>query len=278
MPEVKLADGGTLHYEEHGRGEPVLFLNGLMMATRSWVDHVPLLERHVRLILVDFRDQGRSSGLEAGYDLTRHVADLEAFLEALGLDRVHVMGLSYGGEVALLHALDHPRRYQSLVLANVPLRTGNYLAAVGRAWETAAALHDGEQFFRLGIPYVYSSHFYEREQAWLDSREALFAKVLTPEYFEALIRLSQVATGFEVTPAQLRTLHVPTLLLGADEDQIAPLRDLEVYYEHLPHAEMMVLYRTGHGAFYERRQEFCTALLGFVRKHGGASHPDPAAG
>ena len=77
MPEVKLADGGTLHYEEHGDGEPVLILNGLMMATRSWVDHLPMLAPHVRVILVDFRDQGRSSRLEAGYDLSQHAADLE---------------------------------------------------------------------------------------------------------------------------------------------------------------------------------------------------------
>jgi len=267
MPEVKLADGGTLHYEEHGAGEPVVILNGIMMATRSWVDHVPVLAPHVRLILVDFRDQGRSSPLEPGYDLSRHAEDLEAFLEALGLARVHVLGLSYGGEVALLHALKCPGRYQSLVLANVPLRTGSYLTAVGRAWETAAALQDGEQFFRLAIPYVYSPHFYERESAWLDSREALFGKVLTPAYFEALIRLSRAAADFEVTPAQLRTLGMPILLLGADEDQIAPLRDLDVFYEHLPDAELVVLRRAGHGAFLERKQEFCTALLGFVQKH-----------
>lgn len=269
MPEVKLADGGTLHYEEHGHGEPVVILNGIMMATRSWVDHLPMLQPHLRVILVDFRDQGRSSPLEAGYDLTQHAADLEAFLEARGLDRVHVVGLSYGGEVALLHALDHPERYQSLVLANVPLGTGSYLTAVGRAWETAAALHDGEQFFRLAIPYVYSSHFYERESAWLESREALFGKVLTPAYFEALGRLSRAAADFRVTPAQLQTLQVPTLLLGADEDAIAPLRDLDVFYENLPNAELLVLRRAGHGAFLERKREFCTAVLGFVQKHAG---------
>jgi len=270
MPEVTLSDGGTLHYEDHGSGEPVVFLNGIMMATRTWVDHVALLQRHVRVVLVDFRDQGRSSRLEAGYDLTRHAADLEAFLDGLGLARAHVVGLSYGGEVALLHALEHPERYRSLTLANVPLQTSKYLAAVGRAWETAADLHDGEKFFRLGIPYVYSSHFYEREQAWLDSREALFGKVLTPEYFEALIRLSRAAADFEVTPAQLRALDVPTLVLGADEDHIVPLRDLDVYYDNLPDVEMMVLRRAGHGAFYERKEELCTAVLGFVRKHGGA--------
>lgn len=275
MPEVRLGDGGWLHYEIHGRegGPTVVLLNGIMMATRSWVDHVPLLERHCRLVLLDFRDQGRSSRLEAVYGLGRHAEDLGALFDALGLTGVHLVGLSYGGEVAILFALaERARRpssprLRSLVLANVPMRTSAYLAAVGRAWETAAALGDGERFFQLGIPYVYSAHFYEREQAWLDSRQELFGKVLTPEWFEAFVRLSQAAREWRITPAELALIDLPTLLLGADEDAIAPLRDLHAMRDALPRAELLVLAQAGHGAFYERREELATAILGFVTKH-----------
>lgn len=267
MPEVSLKDGGSLFYEIHGEGEPVLFLNGIMMATRSWVDYLPVLSPHLRLIFVDFRDQGRSSRLAEGYDLRRHAADLVELLDALALPRVHVMGLSYGGEVALLFALENLQRLKTLILANVPPRTSSHLTAIGKAWEVAAELEDGERFFQLAIPFIYSAHFYEREAESLASRQELFGKVLTREWFEGLVRLSRAAADFEITPEELRRVDVPVLLLGADEDLISPVRDMEVFREHLPRSELLILHRAGHGAFLEQIPEFTTALLGFVLKH-----------
>jgi pimeloyl-ACP methyl ester carboxylesterase len=268
MPEVALKDGGKLFYETHGTGEPVLFLNGIMMATRSWDDHVQALSGHIRLILVDFRDQGRSSRLDRDYDLGLHVFDLVELLDALGLDRVHLMGLSYGGEVATLFALEHADRLRSLILSNVPLRTSNYLAALGDAWTAAAELGDGDRFFKLAIPHVYSAHFYERELEWLETRRRWFGRAATREWFDGLVRLCKAAARYEMSPDRLRTIGVPTLLIGADEDLIAPLRDLDVFRESIPRCEMVVLRHAGHGAFQERCAELCTVLLGFVRKHG----------
>jgi pimeloyl-ACP methyl ester carboxylesterase len=228
------------------------------------------------LILVDFRDQGRSSRLAEGYDLHRHARDLEALFDALALESVHLMGLSYGGEVALLFAQralsragrgQGPARLRSLILANVPLRTSPYLAAVGRAWEIAAQLHDGSRFFELAIPSVYSAHFYEREGAWLEAHRELFGRVLTPEWFDALVRLSRAARDWSISFEELSRITLPTLLIGADEDHIAPLRDQQVLREHLPDAELLVLHQAGHGAFLERVDAFTTAILGFVTKH-----------
>ncbi|KAB2886711.1 MAG: alpha/beta hydrolase, partial [Kofleriaceae bacterium] len=83
--ELQLSDGGTLYYEVHGdRGAPLVFLNGAMSTTVAWAALVPLVSRHHRLVLVDFRDQGRSSRLPAGYPATRHCADLIELFDHLG--------------------------------------------------------------------------------------------------------------------------------------------------------------------------------------------------
>jgi pimeloyl-ACP methyl ester carboxylesterase len=68
MALLNLKDGGSIYYEIHGDGEPLILLNGLMMNTLSWMDFIPQLADKFKLILFDFRDQGRSSKLTEGYD------------------------------------------------------------------------------------------------------------------------------------------------------------------------------------------------------------------
>jgi pimeloyl-ACP methyl ester carboxylesterase len=273
MAYLTTCDGARLYYEVHGEGEPLLLLNGIMMSTPSWAGFVPVLARRHRLILLDFRDQGRSSTMAGGYDLGVHVDDVRALLDALGVDRVHLLGLSYGGQVALRLALRSGDRLRSLILANVPHAVSNHLRAIGRAWEEAAALHDGERFFTLGIPFVYSAAFYESSLDVLERRQQMFKELLTPEWFEGLVRLSRSAASFRVTPDELRSIATPTLLIGADEDLIAPVRAMEALQDAIPGCELVVIHRAGHGAFLERMNEFATLVIGFATKHGG-----PAAG
>jgi pimeloyl-ACP methyl ester carboxylesterase len=245
----------------------VFFLNGIMMNCMSWAEFVPSFSKSFQLILLDFRDQGRSSKLMGPYDLDRHASDMVELLDALGFDQVHVMGLSYGGQVALRFALHQQERLRSLILANVVRGVSNHLRAIGQAWERAAELGDGERFFQLAIPFIYSSSFYDRSHEYLQQRQELFKSLLTEEWFESLIRLNRSVDGYAVSLEELGTISVPTLLIGADDDMIAPLGDIDEMYEALPESELIVLHKAGHGAFLERKEEFATAVVGFVAKH-----------
>jgi len=274
MPVLTTSDGAELYYEVHGDGgEPLLFLNGIMMSAPSWVAFIPELTKRYRLILLDFRDQGRSSRMDRDYDLDLHVGDVVALLDELGIEQVHLMGLSYGGQVALKLALAHQHRLKTLVLSNVTHSISNHLKAIGRAWETAASLNDGEKFFQLSIPFIYSASFYQGSAELLEQRQQVFKELLTKEWFEGLGRLSRSTATYHVPPEALRTITTPTLLIGADEDLIAPIRNMEVIHESIPGCEFLIIYRAGHGAFLERMNEFLTAVVGFTSKHAGPNKP-----
>ena len=266
MARVELGDGGSLYFEELGEGEPLLVLNGIMMSTASWAELAPVLARRLRVVLVDFRDQGRSSRREPGYDLEAHVDDVLALLDHLGFDRVHLLGLSYGGQVALRLALRRSDRLASLLLANVVRRISRHLRSLGEAWEVAAELDDPRRFFALALPTIYSAGFYERAWPWLEERRALFERALTTEWFEALVRLSRATRDYEVTDAELASIAVPTLLLASDRDLVAPVEHVDELHRLIPEAEMLVLRDAGHAAFLERPGEMATAVLGFVLK------------
>jgi len=267
MPTLRTRDGVELYYEVHGNGEPLVLLGGIMMSAASWAQHVPVLSRHARLILLDMRDQGRSGRMRGEYPLDVHVPDVLALLDELKVERTHLMGVSYGGQVAQRVALTHPERLRTLILANVNHYITNLLAEIGQAWEVAAKLNDGERFFQLAVPFIYSRAFYADHLEALHQRQAMFKRTLTQEWFEGFVRLCHSAMGFRMTADDLRRLEMPTLLLGADEDQLTPLRVMEEMYEAIPHCEFVNLPGTGHGACLERPDDFMTVVIGFLAKH-----------
>lgn len=268
MPYLSTSDGVKLYYEVHGDGgEPLLFLNGIMMSTPSWAAFIPKLSKRYRLILLDFRDQGQSSRMEGDYELDIHAGDVLKLLDELGLEKVHMVGLSYGGQVALTFALQWQHRLKTLILSNVTHSISNHLRAIGKAWETAASLHDGEKFFQLSIPFIYSASFYQGASEFLEQRQQIFKELLNKEWFEGLSRLTRSTSKYYIPPEELRAITTPTLLIGADEDLIAPIRNMEVLHENIEGCEFVIIYRAGHGAFLERMNEFLTAVTGFTSKH-----------
>lgn len=281
MTVLNLKDGGSVYYEVHGEGEPLFLLNGLMMNTVSWMDFIPQLADKFKLILVDFRDQGRSSKLPEGYDNDIHVDDILALFNELNLEKVHLVGTSYGGQVALKFALKHQDRLKTLILPNTPSWIPNQLKAIGEGWEEAAQLYDGAKFFKLAVPWVYSRHFYQTSLEWLSQRQQLFKDMLTKEWFDSIVRLSRSTRNYYISPEQLQTIKVPTLLIGAEEDMVTPIEIMSVMHDNIKGCEFVIMYKSGHGAFLERLNEFVTVICGFVFKHskgnavdaGGLSNP-----
>lgn len=267
MPYLALEDGAKMHYEVHGEGEPAIFLHGIMMSTLSWLPFIPELSKRFKLILVDFRDQGQSSRMKEAYGQDIHVGDIVRLLDELNLPQVHIIGLSYGGQVALRFALQHQKRIKSFCLFNTSNLVSNHLREIGKAWETAAELNDGARFFQLAIPFIYSEAFYEKNLDFLLERQKMFKSLLTKEWFEGFIRLSRSVKDYSISREELKTLQVPTLLVGADLDIIISLRSMQDIHENIPKCEFIMIPNAGHGAFLERMNEFLTIVIGFVSKH-----------
>jgi 3-oxoadipate enol-lactonase len=267
MPQLEVGEGIRINYEVYGQGEPVLFLGGIMMNTVSWATFVPTLSRKFKLILMDFRDQGKSSKMPGPYKIDIHVGDVLKLLDVLAIQKVHLMGVSYGGDVALLFSLKHQDRLKSLMLPNTISVIPNHLKVIGKSWEVAAGLNDGEKFFQLSTPIIYSGAFYDKQMEFLLQRQAMFKELLTKEWFEGFLRLSQSIRDYNVSPEQLKTIKAPTLLIGADKDLITPIELQRILLNNMPNCEFVIIPDAGHGAFLEKMNEFMTIIMGFVLKH-----------
>jgi pimeloyl-ACP methyl ester carboxylesterase len=262
---LKLRCGGTLNYEVYGsQGEWLVFLNGIMMSVPSWKDMTKPVSEHFRLLLVDFRDQGKSSRFSEPYTCDIHVPDLIELFDYLQIERIHMMGVSYGGQVALEFCRNFQDRLKSLSLVTVLPKVTNYLKAMGEGWEIAASLNDGSRFFSLCIPSIYSDIFYENNLEWLLKRQQAFKSTLTEEWFRAFIRLSQSANRFNREDV-LPFIRVPTLVLSAERDILTPSRDMKEMAKAIPHSVALEIQGAGHAAFLEKPNAFLTALIGFLK-------------
>jgi len=101
----------------------------------------------------------------------------------------------------------------------------------------------------------------------LMQRQAMFKALLTKEWFDGFVRLSQSIQSYNVTPEELRTIKVPTLLIAADKDIITPLELQVIMHENIENSELVIIKDAGHGAFLEKMGEFNTLIIGFVAKH-----------
>jgi pimeloyl-ACP methyl ester carboxylesterase len=118
VPKIVL-NGVGLNVRQVGNGPDIVLIHGLAANLAFWrPESVRLLAARYRLTIYDQRGHGYSDLPPAGYTIADMAADLGGLLDALGIDRAHLVGHSHGGAVALRHALDHPDRVASLTLAD----------------------------------------------------------------------------------------------------------------------------------------------------------------
>jgi pimeloyl-ACP methyl ester carboxylesterase len=147
-----------IHYEVSGRGEPVVLLHGFSLDRRMWEPQVAELEREHRVLRVDLRGHGRSAAIR---DSFAAYEDLASVLDAAGVERAALVGLSSGASIAVDFALVHPERVTRLVLASpglggyVPVGSFEWMAPVGealRAGDVAGAVERWAETPLMSIP------------------------------------------------------------------------------------------------------------------------------
>ena len=110
---------GEIHYRDWGgSGRAVALVHGLASNCRIWDFVAPALSRRFRVVALDQRGHGRSFKPDGGYDFASVAADLDAFIDAVGLERPIIAGHSWGGDVALEYAVAHPRKTGGLVFVD----------------------------------------------------------------------------------------------------------------------------------------------------------------
>lgn len=263
MPMQKV-NNIDLYYEEQGQGEPLVLISGYSADHTSWTHLVPAFSRKFRTIVLDNRGVGQTVAGEAPFTIEDMAADVAGLLEALGIEKAYVMGVSMGGRIAQALALNHPRRVKGLVLCST--------AASGSPRSKFALNLLAEEYAKGHITYEFHMAML---QTWTFS-ERLFAH---PEMIkrmlagvsanrsrpapENMLRQLQSGSKFDTTP-RLGEIRAPTLVIHGGEDILFPVRCGRELAEGIPGARFVLLEGGAHGAYLEMADKFVPAVLGFL--------------
>jgi len=253
-----------IYYEVHGEGKPIVLLNGIMMATMSWHMFIPALSAGNKLVLMDFFDQGQSDKLtDQAYNQDLQVEALKGLLAHLSLDKVSLAGVSYGGNIALKFAAEHPDMVDRLVAFHAAPKTGAWLKDIGKSW--ILSIDDPNNFYNTSIPIIYSPEFYNNNPEWVAARQNfLTSQVFTnKDFMQALVRLTQSADDYDIS-GKLSNITAKTLIVSAESDPLTPLADQKSLKDGIKDSELIILPGCGHASMYEKPALFTSLILGFI--------------
>ncbi|MFO7814319.1 MAG: alpha/beta hydrolase [Halanaerobiales bacterium] len=263
----KEINGANIYYELKGNGEEkVAFLNGIAMQTNLWQAQVRTFKENYQILLHDFRGQGQSSLTPTNFSFEQHADDFYKLLEELEIDEIHIVGVSYGAEVAMQFALQYPEKVSSLVLGTAVSEVRPLLKAKIESWILAAETYNGKLFFKVMAPYVYSNNFYKEKKEWLENRADQFAKIVTKEWLDAFIALSESFLTLDITN-RLSNIKVPTLILSGEEDILKPPFYGKIIKSKIPDSKFRVIKNAAHGLFAEKPHEFNQLVGDFIKDH-----------
>ena len=264
MPKFNFKDY-EVYYEVDGVGRPILFLNGIMMSTASWNTFKNTVTKTNTLVRVDFLDQGNSSRMDGiTYDHNLQAELLHALIEHLELKNLTICGVSYGGEVALRHALYYPQDVERLVLANAAAWTSNWLRDIGRAWNAVGKTLDGDAYYDLAIPVIYSSEFYQKKEEWMENRRKVLVPLFSTKAFQnRMERLVNSSESHDLR-TEIHKIECETLVISSLYDNLTPLCEQELIVKELKNVHHVILPHCGHASMYEDPLLFISLVLGFA--------------
>ena len=141
MPKVT-ANGITMNYEQQGTGEPLILIPYLAADHACYAFQVAEYAKHFTCFSLDLRGTGETDKPEGAYSVEGIADDVAAFMQAVGIQKAHISGLSFGAAVGMWLASKHPDKVQSLSLHSAWPKTDPFLKAVVEGWQATAKAFD----------------------------------------------------------------------------------------------------------------------------------------
>jgi len=234
MPTVE-ANGIDIYYETQGEGEPLVLIPYLAADQACYAFQVAEYAKHFTCFSVDLRGAGLSGKPEGHYTTELFADDLAAFMQAAGVDRAHVAGLSLGAATGMWLAAKHSERVASLSLHSAWDSSDAFLRVVVEGWRVMAqALGSVTDMVIQGIfPWCFTPGLYAARRGVLGA------------------------------------IRAPTLITFGQHDMVTSTRFAGPLTTAIPGAEVVVFENCSHAPIYEDVDGFNERTLVFLRQHSG---------
>jgi 3-oxoadipate enol-lactonase len=256
------ANGIQMNYELSGKKKApmVVLSHSLGSSFVMWDPQLSALEPHFQVLRYDSRGHGRSEASPGAYSLELLTEDAIGLLDALGIDKVHWVGLSMGGMIGQGVALYHPNRLKSLALCD---STGVIPAEAQPLWQErldAVRAKGVEPQLEPTMDRWFTPSFLKQNSPLLKVIRKQFLATPAEGYMgciEAIRRLN--------TLDRLSTIKLPTLIMVGEDDSGTPVAASEAMHKKISNSTLVILPSARHLSNVEQPEFFNTNLLTFLK-------------
>ena len=255
--------GAPLYYEVAGQGQALLLIHAGVADSRMWDEQFEVFARQYRVVRYDLRGFGQSSFPAGAF---AYYADPAALLDFLDIKQAHIIGISFGGKIALDFALVYPERVLSLVLVAPSVDGYKSDAEVLRFGEEEDALLERGDL--AGATELNLRMWVDGPRRTAEQVDAAVRqKVGEMQYHAFTVAIPDEAEELSLNPAaitRLAEVQVPTLLIAGDYDIPDKLALTQKLAAEMPNARQVIIPGVAHMVSMEKPDEFNRVVLDFL--------------
>lgn len=258
--------GIATNYHDVGTGDPVLLIHGSGPGVSAWANWravLPVLSERYRVIAPDVLGFGYTERPEGvSYDLATWTEHLVGLLDALGLERVAVVGNSFGGALALNVAAHHPDRVSRLVLMGSVGVPFEITEGLDKVWGFEPSLEN-----MVDLMDVFA---HDRSLLTEDLARIRLAAATRPGVHEAYSAMfpaprQRSVEAMTVPDQDIRGITQPTLVIHGRDDEVIPLSNSMRLHELIDQSQLHVFGQCGHWVQIEHTADFTRLVVDFLR-------------
>ncbi len=265
MSVMKVKDY-EIYYETHGTGIPLLFLEGLGYSVWMWDEQIPDISKWARCVLVDNRGVGKSTALKAPYSVKEFAEDSLKVMEALGISRFFVLGVSMGGFIAQELAHMAKDRVEGLILISTSCGGPLSLPMSKDTWDEMNKVVPGEtaeekiaRTMRLALTdnfprdrKVEFDAVVKKRGSSLPGQDQVVYQALATRDFDACDRN--------------RELTMPSLLMCGTDDRVLPWTNSLILFKVLSNSSLLIFRDQNHLLFIEEADRVNGEVSSFIKE------------
>lgn len=253
------ANGIGINYQLEGHGPPLTLIHALGLDLRQWRWQVPALTERHQVLRYDVRGHGRSDTSPGPYSLDLLAEDLHGLLQALGISRTHLLGLSMGGMIAQVLALTHPEVVESLILADTTSEYGPEAQHQFEERARVAEVQGMEPLIQGIVERWFTPGFRQTYPLIVDEIRAILRQTAPLGYAACCLAVARLNLT-----ARLGEIRRPTLVLVGDQDPGTPPPVAQRIHESIPGSRFEVIRDASHLSNVAQPDQFNAAVLAFL--------------
>ena len=268
MPRIKVNDI-TMNYEQQGSGEPLILIPYLAADNACYAFQVADYAKHFTCISVDPRGAGETDKPEGVYSTELFAEDISGLMQALGIERAHIAGLSLGAAIGMWLAVKQPQKVKSLSIHSGWAKTDAFIEAIIESWRIMLkATGSVTEMIIAGIfPWCFTPELYASKPDYIQSL-AGFVRSRPPQPANAFLRQADAVLAHDLE-SQLGQIKAPTQITFGRHDLVTSTRFAAALTENVPDSEFIIFEDCSHAPIYENVADFNQKTLDFLQRHSG---------